>query len=61
MNYFIIFTEISLYPETILLQIITNNSCDISDLNQILTDRADSLPILHLKGIVRKETVRNTS
>ena len=47
MNYSIIFTEISLYPETsILLQIITNNSYDNSDESRIPQIRVGSLPVL---------------
>ena len=42
MNHSIIFTEISFYPETsILLQIVMNNSYDISDMNQNLTEKVD--------------------
>ena len=60
MKYFIIFTEITSSPETsILLQVITHNSYDISDKNQNLTDRVVSQPILHPKGTTRKDSKKN--
>ena len=47
MNCSINFAETSLYPETsILLQIITNNSYDISDESRIRQIRVGSLPVL---------------
>ena len=47
MNYSIMFTEISFYPETsILLQVITNNSYDNLDYARIRQKRVGSLPIL---------------
>ena len=47
MNYAIIFTEISFYPEiAIVLQIIMNNSYDISDESRIRQIRVGSLPVL---------------
>ena len=50
MNYSISFTEICFSPETsTLLQKIINNSYDISDMNQNLTDRMASLPVLNPK------------
>ena len=49
-KYSIIFTENSFSPETsILLQLITNNSYGILDMNRNLTARAGSPPILNPK------------
>ena len=56
MKYFIITSS----PETsILLQVITHNSYDISDMNQNLTDWVVSQPILRPKGTTRKDSKKN--
>ena len=60
MNYLLILTEISFYPETsILLQTIRNKSYDISDINQNLTDTVGSLPVLNSKGTTRSDSKEN--
>ena len=51
-----IFTEISFFSETV--NSVTNNSYNILDINQNLTESMGSLPILNSKGTMRLDSNR---
>ena len=64
MNYSIIFTEISFSRETsflLQLQIMTNNSYNILDTNQNLTDSMGSSPIWNPKDTTQNQTLKKFS